>query len=418
MKYLWISKTGDTLGLAMKVAKEGNDVEFAILDPKRKTGGTGLIDRIDDWRAATSKDKIIVFDQTGQAKAAEALRKQGYNVFGGSLLGDAIELDRTYGSNFMTTAGIKVPKTETYTDFGKAIETVRRSRQKYVFKPNGNMNCALTYVAYNDEDMINFLENIQGGKFNKIEFELQCVQPGSEVSLEGLFNGEEWVDGFFNITMERKREMTGDLGHNTGCAVDVVKVLREQIESPMVKKTLARITPALKEARYKGVIDINCIYFNATPFGLEWTPRFGINAILTLNELIKDDLGKLIADVAMGNKFKANMRDHLFASSVMVNVPEKPKIPNRLLQNVTNFNHIWPMDVKISDHGDLVTADEDFSIAVVTESGPTIQDSVRKMYDVLRKTENFGILDVEYRTDCGNSAQEIYNSLTRWGLVK
>ena len=418
MKFLWVSKYADTLGIALKVQAEGNEVELAIIDPQKRVCGKGMIPIIDDWRSRLSKDKVIVFDMVGSGKIASSLRNQGYKVFGAGEIQDSMELDRTFGSEAMIAAGINVPKTTTLTSFDDAIKLVKKTQQKYVFKPSGNMHAALTYVAYNDEDMIQFLEQQKKVIFKEIEFEMQCVQPGIEVSLEGMFDGNDWVEGWWNYTLERKREANDDLGQNTGCALDCVRAIPEGKDNPMVKKTLLKITPMLREAGYKGLLDINCIYFNGTPFGLEWTCRFGINAIYTLSELLQDDLGQAIYSVAASEPYKAKMRQYLWAASVRTCLAPKPKIPQRLIQNITSFKHIHPMDMMLNEDGQLVTADTDLIIAIVSETGPSISEASTKVYNVLKKTENFGILDLKYRTDCGCAAEKADDGLRKWGLVK
>jgi phosphoribosylamine--glycine ligase len=418
MKFLWISKYADTLALAIRVAEEGNEVELATLDPKRKICGQQLVKKTDDWRKSLAKDKIVVIDMVGSGNIAENLKKQGYAVFNGSALGDKLELDRVYGTEVMKTAGINTPKTESFTNFNKAIEYVKKNKRQYVFKPSGNMGCALTYVAYNDKDMVHFLDEIRHEIYKKVEFELQETVEGVEVSLEGLFNGKEWVDGWWNITLENKAEMTGGLGHFTGCSLDTVRVLPDQFNNKMVKKTLARITPLLQEADYRGLIDINCIYKDGVPFGLEWTPRFGINAIFTMLELLKDDMGKVIADTALGNSLKVKTDQYNFGASVRVCVPESPKIPHRLIQNLQSFKHIHPMDLMLDKKGDLVTCDVDFILAIVTGYGSTIPKAADMVYHILKKTDNFGINEIEYRIDGREVFNDDFQKLKSWDFIR
>lgn len=420
MKFLWVSDLADTLALAMRLQREGNEVEFSILDKSRGVCGDGMINKVKDWRACLAKDKIIVFDMVGSGKEADKLRKQGYMVFGASALADKMELDRPFGANAMKVAGIPTPPTWVFTDFDDALRFMETKRGKYVFKPSGNMNTAYTYVAHNDDDMIHFLENCKNDSAMKkaVEFELQEHVEGVEMSLEGMFNGKEWVDGWWNITFERKREFTGDLGHNTGCSLDIVKVLPEQIESPLVKKTLLKITPMLQAAGYIGPVDINCIWKNGYPMGLEWTTRFGINAIYTMMELVKDDLGKIIADTTFGSNRPVRTEKGQFGASVRCTLPSKPVIPHRLLQNINNFKHIHPLDVMLNGNMQLVSADTDFILAIVTAYGATIRKASDFVYHLIDKTEKFGILDLQYRTDCGEQATEMYERMVSWQLIK
>ena len=77
MKFLWCSKYLDTLPLAIRVASEGNDVATCCLDPKRKICGEGLLKKVDDWKKALEKDRIIVWDMVGSGLVARNLKKQG-----------------------------------------------------------------------------------------------------------------------------------------------------------------------------------------------------------------------------------------------------------------------------------------------------------------------------------------------------
>jgi len=416
VKFLWISQFMDTLPLQMKVAEEGNEVEVCCLDPKRSICGEGMVQKVKDWRKVLEKDKIVVFDMIGNGRDANALKKQGYSVFGGHPLADQLELDRMFGDQAMRTAGIKTPKSTYFTDFDEAIAFVEKTGQNYVFKPSGNMVCAYTYVSYNANDMIQFLKEMRP-QHKRIEFQLQQVIDGVECSVEGLFNGSDWVDGWFNVTLERKRASNNDLGQNTGCAMDVVKVLPLQRESPIVKKTLMKITPLLRASDYRGLIDLNAMYYNGTPLGLEWTPRFGINAIYTMCELLKDDIGKVIAETALGQNTEVNTEKSLFGASVRTFLPGKNIVPHRLVQNLKSFNHIWPMDMMLNNEGNLVSCDTDFLLNIVTASGPTIKEASSNVYRTLNKADNFGIRDIMYRTDCGDHASKAYEQMLRWGLL-
>jgi len=420
MKFLWVSEYGDTLALAMKVQDEGNEVEFTVLDKKKRHCGAGLVPKVTgNWQKHLSKDKIVVFDMVGSGVIADKLRKQGYMVFGGSVLADKLELDRAFGIRSMEVAGIHTPETVTFKDFDEAIRHVKRKNTRFVFKPNNNLECCYTYVSFNEQDMVHFLESLKkDAKFVGTEFVLQEYQEGIEVSLEGLFNGDDWVDGWFNLTFERKKKMTGDLGESTGCAIDVVKVLEDQRESLMVKKTLEKITPMLKASRYQGVIDINCIWRNGVPLGLEWTTRFGLNAIFTMLELVKDDLGKIIADTCFGSYRGVNTEKAQFSASVRCSIPKEPKIKNRLIQNIKDFKHIHSLDMMLDEEGRLVCSDTDRVISVVTAYGGTIKKASDFVYHLINKTSNFGLLDLEYRLDCGSKASEYYEQLVRWDLLQ
>jgi len=415
MKFLIVSKEADTLALAIRLQDEGNEVEFYCAHPKRKHVGKGLVKLVDNFQKHLERDKIIVFDMSGYGKIADKLKKAGYPVFGGSSVADRMELDRYFFSQLLKTAGVHIPRTYKFTSFKEAIKFVENTKQRYVFKPHQNMNTALTYVSTNYEEMIYFLEHESRQIHRKIEFELQLYIEGIEVDCEVWFNKGEPVEPF-NITFERKKELTGDLGRNTGSQINIVKVIPG--EFPLYRQTLKKLIPFLKEVEYTGPLDVNFIVSGGTPYGLEASPRLGYDAFWCLTELLKQDVGKLISDCALGQLKRIDLDIDSFAGGVRCSVPKEPYIPHRLIQNIKNFKHIHLYDAMIDKWGSLVCADTDFIIACVTSKGPTIQETSRRVYYLLQeKLKNFNISDLEYRTDLGVQAKAYYTKLKNWGLI-
>ncbi len=77
----WESLSGD---LAWQVRKEGNDVKVYIEDADEKDVYDGFLDKVDDWKAHKDWADVVVFDDTGFGKIADAFRKEGKLVVGGS----------------------------------------------------------------------------------------------------------------------------------------------------------------------------------------------------------------------------------------------------------------------------------------------------------------------------------------------
>jgi len=56
------------------------------------------------------KDGLIIFDDVGYGKNPGPIKKKGYKVFGGSAIGDKLELDRDFGQKILAKIGMqKVP---------------------------------------------------------------------------------------------------------------------------------------------------------------------------------------------------------------------------------------------------------------------------------------------------------------------
>ncbi len=160
--FTFISKNGDSLPIAQRVAQEGHRVQFYINDDRARRLGDGLVDKHPEKGILISKggstnskvlEKIlhprpdcIVMDMvgTGFGRLADRLRKSGTPVIGGSEWGDRIELDRPFGAKVMHTTGINYPLSNVFTDYKKAIEFVRDTRKPDVYKPSGNQPSTTT----------------------------------------------------------------------------------------------------------------------------------------------------------------------------------------------------------------------------------------------------------------------------------
>ncbi len=78
--------------------------------------------------------------------------------------------------------------------------------------------------------------------------------------------------------------MEGDKGPNTGCMGNVVFTTEG---NRLTEQALMPLSPLLKKVGYVGPIDVNCILTATDAYFLEFTTRFGYDAIQTFSELLK-----------------------------------------------------------------------------------------------------------------------------------
>src|SRR3972149_8244798 len=110
MKFLWVSKYGDGLALALRLKEEGNDVVAWIQDESHRHMYDGLLTKVDHFNQKLEKDRIIIYDMVGAGAMADRLRVDGYKVFGATKVADLIELDRLAGLRLMQKVRIKTPR--------------------------------------------------------------------------------------------------------------------------------------------------------------------------------------------------------------------------------------------------------------------------------------------------------------------
>ena len=81
----------------------------------RKERWQGLVPRADDWRAeldwirAAQNDGVIVFEAVGLWRNCRIeLRREGFNVIGGSAFGDRLENDRGFALDLLRGQGLRI----------------------------------------------------------------------------------------------------------------------------------------------------------------------------------------------------------------------------------------------------------------------------------------------------------------------
>lgn len=418
MKFFFCSCYGDSLSLALQCQAEGNDVQFLLLDPNKKSKGLpgrGLLrklysgpltratgDALSSYiRARTDFSTIIVFDMVSNdhaktGPAADLLRQAGYAVIGASRFADSIELNREHGTKIMQAVGITTPKTASFASFDDGLRFIKDHPEFLVFKPNGNIGTAKTLVAETPEEMITDLIVQKEHWKGSVEFELQEKVSGIEVSVEGWFNGAEWIHQSFNSTIEEKKFLAGGLGPNTGCMGNVVwcwKHARPQI----VKDTLLKLTSILKKANYIGPIDVN----TKGGLGLEFTARFGYDAIQAFSHLYQGDISKLLADVARGQMRQMQV-SYEFAAAVRLSIPPWPhefKCEDTAGQLVHVAEDVmpWfhPADIEMTQHG-FMMAGNDCTIGCVAAVEQNLNTLDRVVYERVKKVH---AQDIQYRPD-------------------
>ena len=97
-----------------------------------KTSGSkdcadGFVAKTDDWEREVEWADIIVFDDVlGHGSKAEALRKAGKLVIGGTAYSDKLEDDRAFGQEELKNAGVDIIPYWEFRSFDEAISFVKQ----------------------------------------------------------------------------------------------------------------------------------------------------------------------------------------------------------------------------------------------------------------------------------------------------
>ncbi|MGH7150070.1 MAG: phosphoribosylamine--glycine ligase, partial [Planctomycetota bacterium] len=197
-RYLFVSDIALIHDLAWQVKREGYEVRYFIKAKGEKEVADGFLEKSEDWERDLDWADVVVFDDTGFGAKAEALRKAGKPVIGGSVYTDRLEEDREFGQAELGAAGLNTIPSVEFSSFDEAIAHVKANPDRYVVKPSGKAQSekVLSYVGQEEDglDILGMLEHYKKAWGTKIKsFQVQKFVQGVEVAVGGFFNGKEFA---------------------------------------------------------------------------------------------------------------------------------------------------------------------------------------------------------------------------------
>ena len=433
MKILVIDPAASSLDWTMRCIADGHKVKWVVKnDPKVVHVGKGIVDRIDpseiyEW--LRWPDLVFFTDNTTYLQVSEFLRKQGKPVIGPTKETAEWELDRDVGMKLMKKAGIEVPPTKEFTDYDTAIAHVKKTMKRYVSKPSGSADKALSYCSKSPADMIYMLERWKKLSKLKTPFILQEFIPGIEMAVGGWYGSGGFNKGWCE-NWEFKKLMNDDKGVATG---EQGTVLRCVAKSALAAKVLKPMEDALARAGYTGYIDVNCIIDDkGTPWPLEFTMRPGWPTFNIQQALHTGDHAEWLLDLSEGKDARNFLLDTI-ATGVVLSIPDYPyshltrkEVVGIPVYGMTEQNKQFihpcemmqgeaPMEVngKIVTQPCMVTAGD--YVLVTTGTGKTVSQAKCGAYKVMEQLELPN--SPMYRTDIGNRLKKQLPDLQKMGYA-
>lgn len=424
LRILLISKEGDGLGIAQRLAFEGNNVDVFIAEPRFNRAGRGLVNRVSGWAAPASKADLIIIDCVGMGKFEQRIRGFGAPVLGISEVLDRIELDRALGMQVFQRAGVTIPETYEFNSTEEADKLCKSQpwQDGWVIKPNNNISTSKTMVVKNETMWDQSLSQLTPSSSGILQ---RCLS-GIEVSTEGWFNGTKFIEPF-NHTFEEKRFLAGGLGVNTGCMGNVV--LNANGGDRLVRDTVLRLEPLLASLDYHGPLDINCIVREDGAYALEATSRIGYDAVEALAEGLNEPLGIFLLNIASGASRNAKLTTDTMIA-VRLSVPpwpvRKPDADSHgeLVDGIDDdtLPHLFLTDLYKDNEG-YKTAAGDGVLLKATAIGRARKNGDQTDYTyearrrVYRTLDKIAVRDKQYRPDIGDRVNGEVKQLKQWGWL-
>ena len=116
MRFLGIGDSCDLGALYMRLQFEGHEVKVHVALPICHGTLAGLVTHVTDWRneldwvRQAGDEGFILFENVAghRGELQDELRRDGFNVIGGSAYGDRLEKDRGYAQNVLRDIGLSI----------------------------------------------------------------------------------------------------------------------------------------------------------------------------------------------------------------------------------------------------------------------------------------------------------------------
>src|ERR1043165_6598091 len=160
MRFLGITETCDLGALYMRLLADGHEVRVSVSEEKARGTMAGLVPRTDDWEAeldwvrAAGADGIVLFEAVSEGFGArqDELRREGFQVIGGSAFGDRLENDRAYAQQLLAALGLQIAGTREFAEAEAADRFLAANPGRYVLKFSGpDFSSGDNYVGERDD---------------------------------------------------------------------------------------------------------------------------------------------------------------------------------------------------------------------------------------------------------------------------
>ena len=421
MRILGVTETCDLGSLYMRLIGEGHEVKVTVSEQLAQETMAGLVPRAEDWRAELDWVReapdagVIVFEAVGFGALQDELRREGYNVIGGSAFGDRLESDRGFALELLRGPRVMAAPTIEFQNVADALTDLAERPRRCVFKRCDSAGDTFVGTFDDGQDVAVVLgRGVGSGE----RFILMDHVEGVETGVGAFFNGERFVRPAC-LDWEHKRFFAGNMGELTG---EMGTVATFTGADSLFEATLSPLEPLFAEAKHVGWVNLNTIVNADGVWPLEFTCRFGYPGFAVLGPLQALGWGELFHLLIDRTEDQFPAHDG-FSTAVVLTTPPMPRsrkevdapIGLPVMIGDLDMQHLHLGEVGQPD-GRLVTSGLYGWTAVVTGVGETVGQSQQMAYANAARVR---VPNVRYRLDIGDALTSgELELLATWGWLK
>jgi phosphoribosylamine--glycine ligase len=405
MRILGVTETCDLGSLYLRLLGEGHEVRVSVTEPLASGTMAGMVPRTADWRAdldwirEAGRDGLILFEAVGFGSMQDELRRAGFNIIGGSEIGDRLENDRAYAQRVLAELGLKIASVAEFTSVADALHDLRARPRRTVFKVSASAGETFVGSFPDGRDIAALLTARRSEPGER--FILMDHVDGIEIGVGAYFDGGQFLRPAC-IDWEHKRFFAGDMGELTG---EMGTVATFEGSDALFRACLLPLEPLLRDAGHVGYVNVNTIVNAAGVWPLEFTCRFGYPGFAVLEPLQAPGWGELFGRmIARGGGTFETSRG--FALCVVLSTPPFPfsrkevdaVVGLPVLVDGVDPEHLHWGEVGLAG-GQLVTSGLYGWTAVVTGTGTSIGEAKAAAY---ARAARVHCPNLRYRLDIGD----------------
>ena len=422
MRVLGITETCDLGSLYLRLQDEGHEVRITVSEPLAHGTMGGLVPRVAqwenelDWIREAGGDGLIIFEAVGFGELQDRLRRDGFNVIGGSAFGDRLENDRTFALELLASHRMKIAPVREFSSAADAIADLAKHPRRCVFKLCDSAGETFVGTLPDGSDVAGLLQvrpTPDGQRFILVDH-----VDGVETGVGAYFNGTRFLRPAC-VDWEHKRFFAGNMGELTG---EMGTVATFTGSERLFEAVLEPLEPHFRDAGHVGWVNLNTIINQEGVWPIEFTCRFGYPGFAVLEPLQALGWGELFKLLLSGTSTSFPFEPG-FCTAIVLTTPPMPlsrkevdaPVGLPVLVSDVDRKHLHLGEVGASGAG-LVTSGLYGWTAVVTGTGDTVQAAKTLAYANAAKVHT---PNLRYRLDIGDAliAGEL-DLLSSWGWLK